>query len=491
MLFNSYLFVLGFLPLTLAGLWVCGRRGGPQVAITWLILASVAFYGWWSLADLALIVVLTLVNYGLGWLQSRSWDRYGRGNRSLLIIGIGLDLAILGYFKYTDFSLATINALTGASLPMQHIILPLGISFYTFQKIAFLADSYQGKTRGFGFRDYCLFVTFFPQLIAGPIVHHHDVIGQFKALTGRLKAEDLAVGLTLFVFGLFKKVVIADHVAPTSDAVFAAAQSGQALSLGEAWIGSLAYAVQLYFDFSGYSDMAVGLARMCSIRLPMNFNSPYQAGDIIEFWRRWHMTLSRFLRDYLYIPLGGNRHGESRRYVNLFLTFLIGGLWHGAAWTFLAWGALHGLFTCLCHGWRVLRARLGWTNPGWLARGCGWLLTFLCVLVSWVFFRADSCTSALAVLASMAGSRGFSVAASPLISHPEMLLVAGSLLIAFLAPNTMRILHAAEPCLNHTEAKPCWLAWRLSWAWAAITALLAVLALQSMSKVSHFLYFQF
>jgi len=203
------------------------------------------------------------------------------------------------------------------------------------------------------------------------------------------------------------------------------------------------------------------------------------------------MTLSRFLRDYLYIPLGGNRHGESRRYLNLFLTFLIGGFWHGAAWTFLAWGALHGLFTCVCHGWKALRTRLGWTNPGRIAGFFGWLLTFLCVLVSWVFFRADSFASALAVLSSMAGSQGFSVASTPLIGSTETLLVAGAMLIAWLAPNTMQILHAAEPCLNHTEAKPCWLTWRLNWRWATITALLAVLSLQSMSKISHFLYFQF
>jgi D-alanyl-lipoteichoic acid acyltransferase DltB (MBOAT superfamily) len=351
-------------------------------------------------------------------------------------------------------------------------------------------------------------VTFFPQLIAGPIVHHHDVIGQFQAMTGRLRSVDLSVGGTIFVFGLFKKVVIADSLAPTADALFtAAAQPGTVLTFGESWMGILAYSGQLYFDFSGYSDMAIGLARMFGVRMPMNFNSPYQARDIIEFWRRWHMTLSRFLRDYLYIPLGGNRHGEARRYLNLFLTFLIGGFWHGASWNFVVWGALHGLYTCVCHGWKAIRIKLGWTTPGRLAGALGMILTFLAVIVSWVFFRADGFATAGKILASMSGLNGFTpslglarwmtnllgieTGSSTYYGSTEVLLVAGAMLMAWFAPNTMRIMRAAEPSLDNREVAPSRLRWVMNRRWAVITALLALIALQSMTRISHFLYFQF
>jgi alginate O-acetyltransferase complex protein AlgI len=568
MLFNSFTFILLFLPATLLGYWLLsrgsrpgspltwlfgaltallvaligadagnpaevGRRlavafpciqagllllprllGSARAGIAWLVLMSLVFYAYWSVPDLALILVLTFFNYGLGVWQNRWWERNGCGHKPALIFGIVADLAILGYFKYTDLALITTNALAGTSIPLQHIVLPLGISFYTFQKIAFIADAYQGKTREFDFLDYCLFVTFFPQLIAGPIVHHHDVIHQFKAMTGRLKTHDLAVGATIFVFGLFKKVVIADNLATPANHVFAAVAGDNpaTLTFAEAWMGSLAYSGQLYFDFSGYSDMAIGLARLFSIRLPMNFYSPYQAGDIIEFWRRWHMTLSRFLRDYLYIPLGGNRKGETRRYVNLFLTFLIGGLWHGANWTFIAWGALHGLYTCICHAWKGVRERLGWTSPGRLARVLGVATTFLAVLVSWVFFRADSFAGAFAVLKAMAGFNGvvvnvstahwlrnllkplgveFTATASQHFRSSEVVVVLGAMVVAFAMPNTMRILRNAEPALDHKHIEGSWLAWSMRRRWALLTAVLALVSLMSMTRISHFLYFQF
>ncbi|MCK6489687.1 MAG: MBOAT family protein [Planctomycetes bacterium] len=488
MIFSSYPFILLFLPATLAGYWLLGRAGA-RVGIAWLVLMSLAFYGWWSLADLVLILVLTLFNYGLGMAQNRHWERHGRGNRAWLAGGLAADLAVLGYFKYTDLVLFTTNVLAGTAIPLQHIILPLGISFYTFQKIAFLVDAYQGRARGVGFLDYCLFVTFFPQLIAGPIVHHHDVIPQFRTMSGRLHGEDLAVGGTLFVFGLFKKVVIADRLAPTANAVFAAAD-GRALGCGEAWVGVLAYAGQLYFDFSGYSDMAIGLARMFSIRLPMNFNSPYQAGDVIEFWSRWHMTLSRFLRDYLYFPLVGRSRGLVRHQAAVFTTMLLGGIWHGAGWTFVAWGALMGSYLVVNHQWRQLRRRLGWTDPGRTARVLGWALTFTAVLASFTLFRGSSLATAGSMLTSMAGL-GTAAGGAPLFKGPDLAAIAVALAVALTMPNTGRILHAAEPVLDHRSLDPCWLGWSRSWWWALTTGTLALVALQSMTRASPFLYFQF
>jgi alginate O-acetyltransferase complex protein AlgI len=545
MLFNSYTFILLFLPATVLGYWRIGQGGSPggaatwgcgalcalllalmggdpgqpaavalrlavtfpmvmaallllprllgavRAGIAWLVLVSLVFYGWWSLEDLGLILVLTLFNFAMGRWQSRHWERHGRGHKAGLIAGLGLDLAVLGYFKYTDLALLTINVLAGSEIPLQHIILPLGISFYTFQKIAFLVDSYHGQTRGFGFLDYCLFVMFFPQLIAGPIVHHRDVIKQFAALSGRLKGEDLAVGTTLFVFGLFKKVVIADAIAPTVDAIYGAAE-GRPLTGGEAWVGVLAYAGQLYFDFSGYSDMAIGLARMFSIRLPMNFNSPYQARDVVEFWSRWHMTLSRFLRDYLYFPLVGRSRAFARHQAAVFTTMLLGGLWHGAGWTFVAWGALHGLYLVINHQWRAQRKRWGWTSPGRTAALLGWAITFLAVVTSFTFFRATSMQAALSMLQSMFGlSAAVPNGGRALFTGNDLAIIAGVLLMAFTMPNVQRLMCHAQPVLDHTLVKPCRVAWSRSVAWGLVTGVLALVALQSLTRPSAFLYFQF
>lgn len=403
MLFHSLAFILGFLPVVLAGYAVLGRTGRARPVFAWLTLASLFFYAWWNPPFVLLLVGSILLNWQLGnrLLQHPS--------RSLLWAGILGNLALLGYFKYANFFLATLNGLAGTHWSAGTIFLPLGISFFTFQQIAWLVDAHRGEAERGGLLDYALFVSFFPQLIAGPIVHHREMMPQFRCRPHfRLDPDDLALGLAIFTVGLFKKTVIADGMAAYATPVFDAARAGADPSLFEAWGGALAYTFQLYFDFSGYSDMAIGLGLMFGIRLPVNFASPYKAVNIVDFWRRWHMTLSRFLRDYLYIPLGGGRRGPARRTLNLMLTMLLGGLWHGAAWTFVAWGALHGFYLVTVRTWHALRRALGHdlsrsTLPG---RLCAQALTLLAVIVGWVLFRAESFEAAGRVLAGMAGLNG-------------------------------------------------------------------------------------
>jgi len=373
-LFNSYAFLFVFLPATLL-VFMAARRGGPGLALGALTLASLGFYGWWDPRFLALLLGSAVANFAFGRaLMARPAD----ARRPWLVAGVVFNLGLLGWFKYAGFLSANLAAL-GAPTPVLDIVLPVGISFFTFQQIAYLVDVSRGLSDRYGFRDYLLFVAFFPQLIAGPIVHHREMMPQL--LTGRgPRAEDFAIGATLFAAGLFKKVVLADSLAPFASPVFAAADAGLAVTTAEAWGAALAYALQLYFDFSGYSDMALGLARLFGVRLPINFDSPYQATSLIDFWRRWHMTLSRFLRDYLYIPLGGNRQGPARRWVNLMITMALGGLWHGAGWGFLIWGLIHGAGLAANHAWRSAAPRLGLgalaANP-WAAR----LATFAVVVV--------------------------------------------------------------------------------------------------------------
>jgi len=495
MLFNSYAFIFAFLPVAVAGFFALQRLAGAQAAIAWLVLASLFFYGWWNPAYLALIGFSILFNYGVGTRLTRGLAPGAA--KALLALGVAVNLGLIGYFKYANFFADTLAAATGSDAQLAPIVLPLAISFFTFQQIAYLVDAYRGQTGRYGFLRYALFVTFFPQLIAGPIVHHGEIFPQFaRTAFRRLKTDNLAVGLTIFTIGLFKKVVLADGVAAFATPVFDAAAAGAAPSLAEAWCGALAYTFQLYFDFSGYSDMAIGLARIFGLRLPLNFDSPYKATNIIDFWRRWHMTLSRFLRLYLYFPLGGNRKGPSRRYANLLLTMLLGGLWHGAGWTFVVWGGLHGLYLAVNHGWRALRGERPGTRAG---RALSWALTFLAVVVGWVLFRAESFPAALAVLEGMAGGNG--VLPGPDAAVPFDLDKAAAWLavlfpITLLAPNTQQIMAAYRPALATSggEIRPArWasLRWRPTGAWALAGAAGAVVAVLGLARVSEFLYFQF
>jgi|ERR1035441_4535730 D-alanyl-lipoteichoic acid acyltransferase DltB (MBOAT superfamily) len=505
MLFNSYLFILVFLPVTLAVYLLIIQRGWRKQSFDWLVAASLFFYGWWKWSNLPLLLGSLLFNYATGtWLGKMA---PGWRAKALLAFALTANLLFLGYFKYANFVINNADALFGLRWTLTHVALPLGISFYTFQKIAYLVDSYHGRTRGYGFRDFCLFVSFFPQLIAGPIVHHSEVMPQFRRKDSGPTWEDWGVGATLFVIGLSKKVLIADPFATYASPVFNAARDGATPGFAAAWIGVLAYTMHIYFDFSGYTDMAIGLARLFGIRLPLNFNSPYKAVNIADFWRRWHMTLSRFLRDYLYIPLGGNRKGPARRHVNLMLTMLLGGLWHGAGWTFVIWGALHGFYLSLFHGWHTWRQRTGRLRPAHSTAGvwAGRVGTFLAVVAAWVFFRAENLTSAIKLLGSMAGWHGFSFETAglsfKLASGTKRVLV--FLAVVWLFPNSHEILAEHKPALEYTKEPvqvslaptPRWLGERLTWRptlpWALVLTALMVWSVLSLSQPSEFIYWQF
>ncbi len=515
MLFNSAPFVYLFLPLTVAGFYLIGRLSRAWAA-AWLTIASMFFYGWWNPKYVPLLIGSILFNYVLARLLGvvRSPAR-----RWCLAAGIAGNLLLLAYFKYAHFLLDTLEHLGGAHLELAEIVLPLGISFFTFTQIAFLVDTYRGLASEPRFLHYALFVTYFPHLIAGPILHHSEMMPQFaRSATYRLSSGNVSVGLTIFVIGLFKKVILADHIGGFATPAFSAAAAGHPLSLLEAWGGALAYALQLYFDFSGYSDMAIGVSRLFGITLPLNFNSPYKAINIIEFWRRWHMTLSRFLRDYLYFPLGGNRRGSTRRHLNLLLTMLLGGLWHGAGWTYVIWGGLHGCFLIVNHGWQALLESLGWKiRSTRLTRGTSIAVTFVSVLVGWVFFRAASISAATDMLNGMSGRNGVVLPAGWKVhlaqpfadavhrsgvvfdsiifgGMPQIAWTVALLAVAWFWPNTQELMRMYEPALGSVarhDTPGLMLAWRPTAAWALAVAVLGVVSLASLDRVTQFLYFQF
>jgi D-alanyl-lipoteichoic acid acyltransferase DltB (MBOAT superfamily) len=462
MLYNSFPFILGFLPLCLL-LYFLSARIGRGVANVVLVVMSLAFYAWWDWRNVPILLTSIVFNYTIG-LELRR----GRKARPLLILGVGGNLAILAFFKYANFAMWNLSAISGGSFAPWKIVLPLGISFFTFTQIAFLVDAWRGEARELDFARYCLFVTFFPHLIAGPIVHHRELMPQFASEAARWwNARNMSLGIAFFSLGLFKKVAIADTLAPWASEVF---NSAGPVDLGLGWRGALAYTMQLYFDFSGYSDMAIGLGLMFNVRLPDNFDAPYRAGSIADFWRRWHITLSRFLRDYLYIPLGGSRRGEPRRLFNLFVTMLLGGLWHGAGWTFVAWGGYHGLLLALNRAWIARRPPL----PSIVGRP----LTFLAVVAGWVLFRAHSIRRAGSLLASMAGFYGTA-------SHKDLQtqFVALGILLLFvnLAPTTKQWVEGRT--LNARRA--------VIVATILFIALLCMRTSLITHRPSEFLYFQF
>ncbi|BAF72485.1 MBOAT family O-acyltransferase [Sulfurovum sp. NBC37-1] len=399
MLFNSYEFIFAFLPFTFFVYFYLNQKRLTEAAKAFLVFASLFFYSWWNIAYLPIILVSMLFNYVVGVSLSKKNEHSKVGKRNLLIFGIAANVALLGYFKYADFFIENVNYVAGSHLSLLHLALPLGISFFTFQQIAYLVDSSRGETKEYDFLNYANFVTFFPQLIAGPIVHHAEMMPQFAAKRNKVRHySNIAKGLFIFSIGLFKKVVIADTFAQWANSGFDVATS---LNFFEAWATSLSYTFQLYFDFSGYTDMAIGAALLFNIKIPINFNSPYKAVSIQDFWRRWHITLSRFLRDYIYIPLGGNRRGKYRTYYNLMVTFLIGGIWHGAGWTFLFWGFLHGIALVIQKAWDALGFKLHTL--------LAWFITFNFVNIAWVFFRAKEWNDALKVLLGMAGANGMTL----------------------------------------------------------------------------------
>jgi alginate O-acetyltransferase complex protein AlgI len=510
MLFNSYPFILLFLPITLAGFFAVARVS-RRLAGLWLALAALFFYGWWNPVYVGLLLASIAGNFAIGSVIGHRRAHAGASRRPfLLAAAIAANLLLLGYFKYANFFVSTVDGLAGAGWTLPNVVLPLGISFFTFTQIAFLVDVARGIAREFDFLNYLLFVSYFPHLIAGPVIHHKQVMPQFDlAATYRFDSANVGLGLTIFAVGLFKKVMVADQLALYANPIFRTVAAGSEPRLMEAWVGALAYTLQLYFDFSGYSDMAVGLSKMFNVDIPINFNSPYKATNIIDFWRRWHMTLSAFLRDYLYIPLGGNRRGSTRRYLNIMITMLLGGLWHGANWTFVLWGGLHGLFLLVNHGWREARRHVALPRlPGaqWLAR----LLTFGSVVVGWVLFRADSFAAARRMLAGMAGANGISLPArfASRLAHPPVRGIAfdGWLPLSGLAPHDIApwlVLGLAIVWMlpnvyewtaqRHAVASSVHgaLAWHARPRFAVVVALMLAVSMLGLRRASQFLYFQF
>jgi alginate O-acetyltransferase complex protein AlgI len=464
MLFNSIAFICFFLPIVTIGFFLIARINW-RLAGLWLVLSSVFFYGWWDLRFVPLLVGSIAVNYVVGALMAKAEDSGRR--KMMLMVGLIFNVLLLGVFKYTDFAIETINQLAAAGIPKAHIILPLGISFFTFTQIGFLLDVYARLAEDYRIDHYLLFVTYFPHLIAGPLLHHKQMMPQFDdPQTYRFKAANISAGLTIFLIGLAKKVVMADNLALFARPVFHAVDStGQGVTLIEAWGGVLAYTFQLYFDFSGYSDMAVGASRLFGITIPLNFNSPFRSRNIAEFWRRWHMSLSDWFRIYLYYPLEiyfKRRWRGGGRWLPLMISMTLIGLWHGANWTFVAFGALHGAYLSVHDWWQRMAPRIFGRAGGFgrLGHAAAVLLTFLCAVVGFVVFRAETFRGAEALLVGMSGANGITlpqtiagalhingvvhtVGVMPLLGNGTIMgvfeqgsLIALSIFICWLLPNT-------------------------------------------------------
>ncbi len=519
-----------FLPITLIGFFLLGKRGLNRLAVSWLVCCSFFFYSWWNPAYLGLLLCSILFNYTVGFALSRS-NQIGKRRKWLLAVGITANVGLLAYYKYTNFFVNEVDRVFSVDWQLVPIMLPLAISFFTFQQIAYLVDAHRGETHEYSFLHYCLFVTYFPQLIAGPIVHHKEMLPQFADKRIYLFSyAQLSIGVTIFTLGLFKMVVLADGVAKYATPVFDAVSHGVDLTIFEAWGGAIAYTLQLYFDFSGYSDMAIGLAAMIGVTLPLNFFSPYKSLNIIEFWRRWHITLSRFLKDYLYIPLGGNQYGRFRRYINIMIVMLLGGLWHGANWTFVIWGGLHGFYIIVNHCWRFLQSRRCEGKTGstcyinrLMARG----LTLSAVIVAWVFFRAENLNDAFRIVVAMFGGNGISLFPGMMerMGLQESMLMAYGivfkgpfcngllnwywgggiifvlLLLVLFAPNTYQIMRKYNPAFFIYQGQPevadgenNMMSWKFNVNYAVVTGLLlacSLIVIGAKQDISEFIYFQF
>ena len=481
MLFNSYAFIFVFLPSVLLA-FHAARMVSRRLALAVVSVLSLVFYAMWDPRYLALLLPSLVINYVLGEILAAT------RRRAWLIAGIAANLAVIGWFKYSAFFYITATASEPPDF-MRGIVLPLGISFITFQKIAYLVDIWRGYPKARSFDRFAFFVLFFPQLIAGPIVlfrHIDRQINRTRHDTPLLRAS-FQLGLILFGIGLFKKVVLADSMAVYADGVFRYAELPDfTIGLVDAWVGAIAYSVQLYFDFSGYSDMAIGLARMFGFRLPVNFNSPYQATSIIDFWRRWHITLSSFFREYVYIPLGGNRKGAAMQAVFVLVVFFLTGLWHGAGWTFIVWGSVHGVLVLVNHRWRKTSRRL----PVVIA----WPLTLLAVVTLWVVFRATSLAGAAEILGTMAGLGPVigGAALAELNLYPEACVLPAIILLAALTlPNSTilahRLRHGRWRATSARRPQPI-----RRWLPAAVTGAALYFAISSIGNVeTKFIYFNF
>jgi D-alanyl-lipoteichoic acid acyltransferase DltB (MBOAT superfamily) len=457
MLFNSYPFIFLFLPITFLVYFYLNKKRLVSGAKIFLIFSSLFFYSWWNIIYLPLIMLSMFFNFFIGKRLNHE-DRLDK-KKIFLLIGVSFNILLLGYFKYSDFFIENINFVLDINITLLNLSLPLAISFFTFQQIAYLVDSYREETFRYNFLDYSLFVTFFPQLIAGPIVHHSKMMPQFEKNRNKfVNYQNIAMGIFIFSMGLFKKVVIADTFSLWATAGF---DSGQSLNIFEAWVTSLSYTFQIYFDFSGYTDMAIGIGLLFNINLPINFNSPYKAKNIQDFWRRWHITLSRFLRDYIYIPLGGSRDRDYRTYINLMITFILGGIWHGAGWTFLFWGFLHGGGLVIHRLWQRLEIRL----YGWFA----WFVTFNFINITWIFFRANEFSDAQRILYGMFRFSIFSIDIEQLLW-----LSIGFCLVLYFSNSSEKLQK-----------------FKLSYSSLFLTVVLFSISILFLNRVSEFLYFNF
>jgi D-alanyl-lipoteichoic acid acyltransferase DltB (MBOAT superfamily) len=490
MLFNSYEFIFLFLPVSLSVYFLLNRMKLTIGASAWLLFVSLFFYSWWNVKYLPLILGSILFNYTIGGLlaDSDSNRKQTIPRRMIFLFGVTANILFLSYFKYMDFFIANINTLAGTTLPLLKIILPLGISFFTITQIAFLVDAYEGVVIEKNLLNYALFVTFFPHLLAGPILHHKDMMPQFANVRNKvLNYRNLTMGLFLFFIGLFKKVILADDLSATSKLGF---QMAQSLNFFEAWVTSLSYTFQLYFDFSGYTDMALGVGLMFNIVLPRNFNSPYKATSIIDFWRRWHMTLSTFVTTYIYTPILRSFETFSYRksLFAIFVAMLICGFWHGAGWTFIFWGALQGAALVVNHLWRKRK----FTMPRWF----GWFLTFNFFNISLVFFRAKDWNNAVYLLKGMVGLNGFLPATMLDTVRARGVFTSkfGDTLLSDVGGSNRTLLGLIIAMIfvlalkNSNELKD---GFQPTWKTCAFMVGISFYAFLNMGKVTEFLYFQF
>ncbi len=480
MLFNSYIFIFVFFPIVFVSYYLLLNLKNKSVAKIFFVIANLYFYSYWNVKYLPIILSSIAINFTLATILNKIQKQGIK--RTVLTIGILFNISLLGYYKYYDFFMTNVNAVFKTDFSLLHLALPLAISFFTFQQIAYLVDTFREGTKEYSLLDYAFFVTFFPHLIAGPIVHHREIIDQLRDGTNyKIKLNNIASGLYIFSIGLFKKVIIADTLAGWANTGYTNIAT---LTLFDSWVTTLAYTFQLYFDFSGYCDMAIGLGLFFNIKLPVNFNSPYKSLDIQDFWRRWHMTLGRFFTHYLYIPLGGSRKGNVRTYINLFIIFFVSGIWHGAGWTFVIWGILHGVASVIYRFWSTLNIRL----PKLVA----WFITFLFVHIAWVFFRSPDLTTVKLMLTKMFSLQGFHfpdrltaffnetlgthfIAAAYYFDLKLILLFALILGIVVFAKNSIERLNTFKP----------------NYRTAAFISLIAVISLLYLSRVSEFLYFKF
>ncbi|MEK4475891.1 MBOAT family O-acyltransferase [Paenibacillus sp. FSL R7-0048] len=459
MLFNSYPFMFGFLPIVLAGYFILNRLRLTLCAKVWLTLASLVFYGYWNIKYVPLILLSILFNYVMGHFIHSTTAKL---RRPLLIFSLSTNILLLSYYKYTDFFIENWNEVTASNLSLHHLILPLGISFFTFTQIAYLVDVYRNQAREYNLLNYTLFVTFFPHLISGPILHHKDMMPQFDKLRNKVwNWNNIQKGTLFFSIGLGKKVILADTLAGYADNGFAAATY-----FVDSWVAILSYTLQIYYDFSGYTDMAIGIALLFNIHLPQNFNEPYRAVSIRDFWRRWHITLSHFLRDYIYIPLGGNRKSFWISIRNVIITFLLGGFWHGAGWLFILWGLLHGVGQAVEKCW----GRWGFSLPKWLS----WLLTFIFVNITWVFFRAEHISQAFRLLKGMSGLNGVSLQSIGSLKWAIILIL---ILMTIILWNPLHLLNKRN--------------FQYSWKTAFVMAFIIMFSLLFFNRITTFLYFNF